>query len=129
MRDCQILFQPYTSTDIQDIIEMKKNSIISQVKQMGSSEVENQLIKKVFFRMVNMDAVTYMAKQIAQSSGDIRVAFDIIKNALQSLLKKADQIEDHDYSVPQNPKEVMEHRLLKESALVIDMDLICKILD
>ena len=44
------------------------------------------LQKEVFFSILDEKAVNSMSKQIAKTSGDIRVAFDIMKNSLQNVL-------------------------------------------
>ena len=44
------------------------------------------MLDKYFFRVIQISALEYMSKSIAKSSGDIRVAFDMMKSALQKLI-------------------------------------------
>ena len=84
MRDCQLLFEPYSTDQIIEILESKVNCryahMPSQVKNSGE-------LKALFFSLIDDLAYTFIAKKVAKQNGDIRVAFDLLKSALE-LLKK-----------------------------------------
>ena len=72
MRDCQILFEPYSFEDIQSIIELKKNSLFQKCvpteKQCDSDPVKLDLRKKlksVFFDIIEEKALHLLSKKIS----------------------------------------------------------------
>jgi hypothetical protein len=58
------------------------------------------VLKDIFFNLIDERAMQLLCKRISQSCGDIRVVFDIMKTALQMLQEKvedmqASQFKDH----------------------------------
>jgi len=93
MRDCQLLFEPYSYDDIESIIEQKKNALFATcVPTEGACNgeagllAERKHLKEVFFNLIDEKAMRLLCHRISQKSGDIRVAFDIMKSAMQTLI-------------------------------------------
>ena len=84
MRDCQLLFEPYSTDQIIEILESKVNSRYSS---LPTQIKDNAQLKSLFFALIDDRAYEIIAKKVAKQSGDIRVAFDLLASAL-SLLKK-----------------------------------------
>ena len=82
MRDCQLLFEPYSTEQITDILESKVNSryalLPSQMKDDGQ-------LKRLFFQLIDDRAYEFIAKKVSKQNGDIRVAFDLMKSSLDHL--------------------------------------------
>lgn len=100
MRECMLLFEPYSHDEIQHIIENKKNSLfrkcVPSVKECKEDEGllrTRWAIKEVFFNMIDDKAMKAICMAISQKSGDIRVAFDIIKSGIQKIIKQAESLE------------------------------------
>lgn len=49
--------------------------------------------------LIDERALQILAKKIAQSSGDIRVAFDIMKTALEQSLLKTQNLTQDDFNI------------------------------
>ena len=94
MRDCQLLFEPYSTDQITDILEQKFNSKMSQ---LPSGLKTNLLLKNVFFNLIDEKAYLFIAKKVAKQNGDIRVAFDMMKSALDKVYTLAIEMTDSDY--------------------------------
>ena len=94
MRDCQLLFEPYSTDQITDILEQKFNSKMSQ---LPSGLKTNLLLKNVFFNLIDEKAYLFIAKKVAKQNGDIRVAFDMMKSALDKVYTLAIEMSDSDY--------------------------------
>ena len=89
MRDCQLLFEPYSIDQIEDILQMKRNSIYQRLPKYIK---ESDEYRTMFHNIVDEKAELIIAKKVAKKNGDIRVAFDIMKSALAFLQRT---IEDH----------------------------------
>ena len=42
---------------------------------------ERQFLRNVFFNLIDEKALLYLCKRISTNSGDIRVVFDVMRNA------------------------------------------------
>ena len=91
MRDCQLLFEPYSTDQIFEVLESKVNSRYSQLPVQFR---ENAELKTLFFALINDSAYNLIAKKVSKQNGDIRVAFDLLKSALELLLKNIQESED-----------------------------------
>ena len=86
MRDTQLLFQPYSDSQISTIIEEKLNK---KLPHFPLHLKQNAGIKQVFFNLLDESkAMDLIAKKVAKLNGDIRVAFDIIKSAFVELFNR-----------------------------------------
>ena len=85
MRDCQLLFKPYSTDQIVDILECKFNG---RFKDIPSVIREDNERKKLFFELIDDRAYEFIAKKVSKQNGDIRVAFDLMKSALSLLSKR-----------------------------------------
>lgn len=95
MKDCQLLFEPYSADDVQSIVEMKINKLFHRVVPSESKcegdpqkKFQRGFLRNLMHNLIDERALTILSKKIAQSSGDIRVAFDIMKTALEASLLK-----------------------------------------
>jgi len=74
--ESKCIFGPYSERDIIRIINKKKNKFI-EANPKYKDEIENLIEDK---------ALELTAKKVSKISGDIRVAFDLIKSALISII-------------------------------------------
>ena len=91
MRDCQLLFEPYSIDQITDILEQKVNI---RFHTLPSAIKANTELKQIFFDLVDDNAYLFIAKKVAKQNGDIRVAFDLMKSALEKLAKRTMECSD-----------------------------------
>lgn len=82
MRNCQLLFKPYSIEQITDILESKVNGRYSSLPNQVR---HNSELKSYFFNLIDDRAYELIAKKVAKQNGDIRVAFDLFKSALDML--------------------------------------------
>lgn len=83
MRDCQLLFEPYSTEQITHILESKVNG---RYRYLPSQIHESAELKRCFFNLIDDRAYEFIAKKVAKQNGDIRVAFDLFKSALDMLM-------------------------------------------
>lgn len=82
MRDCQLLFEPYSDDNLITVIEKK---LYSAFKKLPSHLKSDETILKLFADIIEPRAYVVVAKKVAKLNGDIRVAFDMIKGAFSAL--------------------------------------------
>mmetsp|Transcript_29725 Transcript_29725/g.22057 ORF Transcript_29725/g.22057 Transcript_29725/m.22057 type:complete len:153 (+) Transcript_29725:644-1102(+) len=88
LRDAQLLFEPYTTDEIVSILEEKLN------KKYQCFPPHLHQVKQVFFELVDDKAKEVIARKVAKTNGDIRIAFDILKSALLTLANEIKQSPD-----------------------------------
>jgi len=106
MRDCQLLFTPYSIDQLTDILEQKINSKVPQLPM----KMKTKQIISMFVNLVDDLAFEFIAKKVAKLNGDIRVAFDMMKAALSTL---ADSVSTAKIMPPDNEIRVTYQLLLK----------------
>ena len=102
MRDCQLLFKPYDFEQLISILETKKCMLYHRLPPRLKS---NEKAKKMFHGLIDMKVYEFVAKKVSNLSGDIRVAFDLMKTVLTAY---ADEIKD---ACVEEPKIVLDHLL------------------
>lgn len=126
MRDCQLLFQPYDEEDIQSIIEQKVSTLFySNLKPDPRDERFAKMwvyVKRILHDLMDEPAMRYLCKNIAKSSGDIRIVFDIMKSATMQLLKKVQESPEQNFVM----KTGSQHLPVKFS---ITLEMIVAIID
>lgn len=63
MRDCMLLFEPYSMEDIEQIVEEKKNSLFN--KCIPENNEFRIFLKDVFFNIIDERAMQYLCKRIS----------------------------------------------------------------
>lgn len=96
MRDCQLLFEPYSTDQITDILEQKVNSRYSQ---LPTQMREDGQLKRLFFQLIDDRAYEFIAKKVSKQNGDIRVAFDLLKSALDHLALKVKSTDENSLDI------------------------------
>jgi Cdc6-like AAA superfamily ATPase len=85
MRDCQLLFEPYSTEQLVGIFEEKINMLYHSFP----SKMKTPEMKQIFFRpILDSKASEFVARKVAKQNGDIRSAFDIIKTSFSMLYDK-----------------------------------------
>ena len=63
MRDCQLLFEPYSIEQIQDILEMKVNARFKDIPSAIRNDNEH---KNLFFNAIDEKAYLFISKKVAK---------------------------------------------------------------
>ena len=59
------------------------------VKSVDAKQNElREALKGIFFKLIDEKAMQFLCKRISSQSGDIRVVFDVMKNAFTILLSQ-----------------------------------------
>lgn len=77
LRDVQLLFKPYDLVQLTTIMEEKIFSNYPKVK--------NLQLNDLFLSLIDDKALEIISRKVAKMSGDVRVAFDIMKSCLNRL--------------------------------------------
>lgn len=105
----------------------------SEAKCEGDNQKKFQrgFLRHFMHNLIDERALTILAKKIAQSSGDIRVAFDIMKTALEASLLKIQNLTAEDFNIDITDDKLFKKRVVEliEAKLSIDVELIIKCLD
>lgn len=91
LRDQQLLFEPYDEEQVGSIIEMKINQKYAKLPDYIKS---HEVIRKIFFTLIDDKALDIIAKKVSKQNGDVRVAFDVIKSCIHSLFTKLKSSKD-----------------------------------
>ena len=80
MRDCQLLFRPYDCESLIEIMETKKSKLFERLPQ----KMKTEQIKPIYHNLIDYKVYEYIAKKVSNLNGDIRAAFDMMRNVLGS---------------------------------------------
>jgi Cdc6-like AAA superfamily ATPase len=80
MRDCQLLFRPYDCDSLMEILETKKNKLFSRLPP----KMKTDQIKAIYHGIIDQKVYEFIAKKVSNLNGDIRAAFDMMRNTLNS---------------------------------------------
>ena len=137
MRNCQLLFKPYDADDISSILECKKNKLFHSIVPLEKdckTDEEHQhrmYLKLLMHGMIDPRALNILSKKIAATSGDIRVAFDILKHCIEAKIPGAAEMSEANLSVPyegkakekqfsDKVKKILTENVVVKSDLVMD---------
>jgi Cdc6-like AAA superfamily ATPase len=90
MRDCQLLFRPYDCESLIEILETKKNKLYSRLPQ----KMKTDQIKAIYHGLIDQKIYEFIAKKVSNLNGDIRAAFDMMRNALNSYSEEIRKVEE-----------------------------------
>ncbi len=82
----KLVFSPYNEQQIRTVISQKRDDCWGKCEEILGDFPE---IREKLEGLVTPDALMFIARKVSKMSGDIRVAFDVIKGALVKKLKLA----------------------------------------
>lgn len=80
--ESKLVFEPYNKDDVMEIIQKKHAKLFANHKETFMH------VKDDYQRLFEDQSIELIGRKVEQDSGDIRVAFDITKSALQGILKQ-----------------------------------------
>ena len=88
MRDCQLLFMPYDTDQIVEILESKVNGRYSS---LPTQLKEDKQLRDLFFALIEDRAYEMITRKVSKLNGDIRVAFGYLKQGLIRVQKLVEE--------------------------------------